>query len=96
MWEGKCPDTNTHVEYVLDPPKLEKKYRYQIQWQLACTERSWCRIGSFDPRMPEGLQYVSVTVQRDDALIAQLEAEVERFMAEVNEMVEKLQARRAA
>ena len=96
MWEGKCPDTSTHCEYLLDPEKLAKKYRYQIQWQLACTERSWCRIGSYDPRMPEGLQYVSVHVIRDNDLITQMESEVEKFMAEVYEMVAKLQARLAA
>lgn len=94
MWEGKCPDTSTHVEYLLDPKKLATKYRYQLQWQMACAERSWARIASFDPRMPEGLQYVSMHVARDNELIAQMEAEVEKFMAEVNDMVAKLQERR--
>jgi hypothetical protein len=96
MWEGKCPETSTHFEYLLDPEKLAKKYRYQIQWQLACAERQWCKIGSFDPRMPEGGEYVWTLVKRDDALIAEMEAEVRKFMAEVHEMVAKFQARKVA
>lgn len=98
LWESKSPESNTHVEYFLAPEKLAAKYNNQVQWQMACCgeEYTSCKLVSYDPRMPEGLEYVCVLVERDNECIAQMEAEVERFMAEVNEMVEKLQARRAA
>ena len=96
LWEAKCPDSNSHWDYLLDPEKLAKKYRYQVQWQMACTDRKYCRICSFDPRMPEKIQYVSARIERDNELISQMEAEVERFMAEGTDEIARVMARVAA
>jgi len=98
LWESKSPDSSTHIDYFLNPKSLAAKYNNQCQWQMACCgeEFTSCKLVSYDPRMPEGLKYVCVVIHRDNELITQMEAEVEKFMSEVNEMVEKLQARRAA
>lgn len=43
-------------------------------------------------RMPDNLQLFIKRVERDDELIKELEAEVVKFLAEVDEKVEKLKS----
>jgi putative phage-type endonuclease len=97
--EFKCPQTATHIETLIGGA-VPAKYLTQIQWQLACTERSWCDFVSFDPRLPEHMQLFIRTVERDDALIADLEREVIGFLAELEAKLAALEAateqRRAA
>jgi putative phage-type endonuclease len=87
--EFKAPNTATHLEYLLAGKPVEK-YVTQLQWQMACTRRPWCDFVSYDPRLPEHLQLLIVRVPRDDKRIAELEAEVRKFLAEVDEKVTKL------
>jgi putative phage-type endonuclease len=90
--EIKCPNTATHIDYLLagvPPPK----YVPQMQTQMACTGREWCDFVSFDPRLPNELQLLVVRLNRDDAYIQLIEAEVKQFLDEVNEIYEKLKAR---
>jgi len=87
--EIKCPHTATHIDTLL-ARKAPAKYVQQMQWQMACTGRAWCHFVSFDPRLTPELQMFVTRVERDDALIEQLEAEVSAFLAEVDEMIEKL------
>jgi hypothetical protein len=74
--------------------KAPSGYIPQMQWQMACTGRAWCDFVSFDPRMPEDMQLLIKRVPRDEALIAEYEAEVIKFLAEVQETVDKLIALR--
>ncbi len=87
--EIKCPNSATHVR-TLRTGKPEGKYVTQMQWQLACTGRAWCDFISFDPRMPEGLQLFVTRIKRDDDLIKDLEAEVAKFLGELQAMVDSL------
>lgn len=88
--EIKCPNTATHLEYILDG-KPPQKYVTQMQWQMACTGRPWCDFVSFDPRLPERLQLLVVRVPRDDVYIAMLETEVKKFLAELDDNLNKLE-----
>ena len=88
--EVKCPNTNTMLEFILDG-KPPQKYVTQMQWQMACTGRPWCDFVSFDPRLPERLQLLVVRVPRDDDYIAMLEAEVKKFLAELDDNLNKLE-----
>jgi putative phage-type endonuclease len=88
--EFKCPNTATHLEYLL-AGKLPEKYVTQMQWQMACTNRPWCDFVSYDSRLPEHLQMLIVRVPRDDKRIAELENEVRKFLEELDEKVKKLQ-----
>jgi putative phage-type endonuclease len=87
--EIKCPSKKTHANYLLTrtPPS---KYMYQMQWQMACTERQWCDWVSFDPRFSENLQLMIVRIPRDDKMIAVLENAVVAFLAKVDAVVNKL------
>jgi putative phage-type endonuclease len=91
--EIKCPNTSTHIASLM-ADKAPSGYIPQMQWQMACTGRAWCDFVSFDPRMPEDMQLLIKRVPRDEALIAEYEAEVIKFLVEVQETVDKLIALR--
>ena len=93
--EIKCPNTATHLDYLLDGT-VPAKYQPQMLWQMACTGRDWCDFVSFDPRLPEDLQLFVVRFQRDQARIDAMEAEVRAFLAEVEETVSRLRAIKGA
>jgi hypothetical protein len=87
--EFKCPNTATHLEYLL-AGKPPEKYVTQMQWQMACAGAEWCDFVSYDPRLPENLQMLIVRVPRDAARIAELEGEVLKFLSELEAKIIKL------
>lgn len=89
--EIKCPNQATHFA-TLEGAPIDDRYIKQMQWQMACTGRKWCDFASFDPRFPIPMQLHVRRVERDDELIAQIEAEVTDFLAEVEESVAALNA----
>jgi putative phage-type endonuclease len=90
--EIKCPNTATHVDTLLGDP-IEGKYVAQMQWQMGCTGRQWCDWVSYDPRLPEAMRLFVKRVPRDDAMIIQLEKNVEDFLAELDAKVAALEAK---
>lgn len=89
--EIKCPNSATHIR-TLRSRKPAGEYVTQMAWQMACAGRSWCDFASYDPRMPDGLDLFVVRINRDDAMIAMLETEVEAFLIEVDALVSELMA----
>ena len=87
--EIKCPNTTTHIEY-LQEGKPPSKYIPQMMAQMACTGRKWCDFVSFDSRLPEELQLFVVRLNRDDAYIQEMEAEVKKFLDEVEQVLAQL------
>ncbi len=81
--EFKCPNTATHIDYLLSQ-SVPGKYQTQMQAQMACTGRAWCDFVSFDPRLPDNLQFFVKRVQRDDAFIAAMLTEIAAFLAELS------------
>jgi hypothetical protein len=57
---------------------------------MACAGRQWCDFASYDPRLPETMRLFVKRLHRDDVAIAELEAEVAKFLAEVDETVAAL------
>ena len=90
--EIKCPNTSTHIDYLLAgvPPA---KYVPQMQTQMACTGRLWTDFVSYDPRLPPELQLFVVRLDRDEAYIQQIEEEVKQFLEEVKQIYSQLKAR---
>ena len=82
LLEIKCPNSATHWEY-FKSKKPPQKYFIQMQAQIAVTGRDWCDFVSFDPRMPDRSQLLIVRIDRDDAFIAEMEAEIKKFLEEV-------------
>lgn len=87
--EFKCPNTSTHIDTLLSQ-SVPEKYRLQMSWQMACAGRAWCDYVSFDPRLPEAMRLFVKRFERDDALIATLEREVELFLAEIDDTLKQL------
>ena len=82
LLEIKAPNSKTHFEYLL-AGVVPEKYKAQMAWQMACTGAQWVDFVSYDPRVPEGLQYFQIRYERDNNYIADLEAEVIKFLEEV-------------
>lgn len=89
--EIKCPNTATHIE-TLRTKAVPGKYATQMLWQMACTNRNWCDFASYDPRMPEEMRLVVIRLHRCSDTIAEMEAEVAKFLAEIDEAVAALRA----
>lgn len=89
LLEIKCPNSTTHFNY-LRADKVVEKYKPQMAWQMACTGRKWCDFVSYDPRVPDGLRYFQIRYERDDAYIAEVEAEVIKFLNELESRYQEL------
>jgi putative phage-type endonuclease len=89
--EIKCPAPYTHMEYLL-AGVVPAEYQPQMLWQMACTDRQWCDFVSHYPsqNMPRELRTFIIRFPRDDERIRAMEAQVEQFLGEVDEMVERL------
>ncbi len=89
--EFKNPKTERHLQYML-ARVLPPEYEPQVMWNMACTERAWWDFVSFDSRMPLRHQLFRVRVERNDKRIAEMEAGVVQFLAEVDEVIARLES----
>jgi putative phage-type endonuclease len=88
--EIKCPIETTHTNTLMRK-SVPSKYIPQMQWQLACTNARWVDFVSYNPNFPEELQLFVARVDRDDSyIIGELEAEVIKFLDEVEQTIIKL------
>lgn len=87
--EFKCPKSTTHLEYMI-AGSVPEAYIPQMNMEMLCCERDWIDFVSFDPRMPKDLQLFIVRHNRDDAKIAEIEAEILRFETEINDQTVRL------
>jgi len=85
--EIKCPEIHTHVRYLLDG-KLPTNYIPQIQGSLYVTGLEWWDFMSYYP----GLNPLIIRVERDEAYIMKLDVQLNIFVLELNETVERLKA----
>jgi putative phage-type endonuclease len=90
--EIKCPNSATHID-TLRGANIPRKYILQMHTQMICTERDWCDFVSFDPRLPMEMQIHIERVHRDAELVAEIETEVSKFLAEVEAAVADLRGR---
>jgi predicted phage-related endonuclease len=92
--EFKCPTTSTHIDWIIEDV-LPAEYEPQLLSHLACSGRAWVDFMSFDPRLPPRDQYFLKRLERKDCTdkIAAMEAGVIQFLAELQEMMGKLEAR---
>jgi hypothetical protein len=92
LLEIKCPNSNTHIEYVL-ANKPPAKYVPQMAWQLACTGRKWVDFVSYDDRLEDESKHLFIVrYQRDDEYIAEIEEQVVKFLEEVEAKVAKFKS----
>ncbi len=96
LLEVKCPASMAKHLEALRSGSHAVEYRWQLQHQLFVTGRKWVDAASYDPRFPEHLQLAVVRVQRDEAAIAEIAAEVAKADAEVEAIVNELKMKEAA
>lgn len=92
LLEIKCPKVATHIDTLLSEA-VPAKHMPQITWQAACTRRMSCHYVSFHPDLPIDLRYFHQLVVIHPNAVAELEAEVEKFIRELAALVDKLRAR---
>ena len=86
--EIKCPDTTTHHDYILTN-KTPSDYVAQVQGSLMVSKRSWWDFVSFDPRDVRR-PFWTIRVERDEKYIAKLRKEIDVFLYDMNEIMDKL------
>ena len=84
--EIKCPTPVTHCKNLLSKT-MDKRYQFQVQWQICCTESDYGWFCSYHPDFPKDLRIKIVKVERDDKLIAELEKAVKEFDVEVEGLI---------
>lgn len=84
--EFKCLISRKHAALLL-AGEIPEEHLPQMHWQMACTGRSWCDFGGFDPRMPERLKLFTKRLDRDAEVISEYEQKVGEFLAELDERV---------
>jgi predicted phage-related endonuclease len=90
--EIKCGKSETHLKW-LDEKVVPEEHRDQMQWNMACTERSWWDFISYDPRQNRVCDLFIVRLERDEAHIKRIEAEVTKFHEEVEALLAGLPKR---
>jgi len=90
----KCPFPATHIGYILDG-EVPAEYQPQMLWEMACTERAWCDFASYCPSFPPHLQLFVVRFPRDEKRIVEITAEVNVFLKEADEIIERLNRKAA-
>jgi len=88
--EIKCCGAARHIAVLKGDP-AEDRYVKQMLWQMACTGRQWCDLAYYNPDLPVELQLKVIRIDRDDAAIEEMEAEITAFLAEVAADVAYLQ-----
>lgn len=87
--EFKCMETVNHLR-AIHSRTAPKQYIPQCQWQMACTDREWCDLAIYDPRVPPELQMRRFRIKRDDKLITTMIDEVILFNNEIDEAILKI------
>lgn len=92
--ESKCPKSSAiHLARFIDGMPAE--HVAQVQGAMWVTGRKWWQFVSYDPRFKESYRLFRVRIERDNAYIAKLEAEVLKAEGEVQVLIEQLQRRAA-
>jgi len=88
--EIKCPASSVvHLKTIL-ANQMPDEHMPQVQGGMWVTGRkSWWFV-SYDARMPEHLRLFYQEIKRDDAYISAMEAEIVKFLGEVDEFMKKL------
>lgn len=87
--EIKCPQPAAHIETLLSG-EIDGKYLKQMAFQIACTGRVYCDFVSYQPSLPAEMQIFVKRVNRDDALISEIENEARSFLGEVDDVIGRL------
>jgi putative phage-type endonuclease len=89
--EIKCPNTATHIDYMLGQ-KPPAKHVPQMLLQLACTGRQWCDFISYDPRLPDDYRLFVVRFEPTADELQSTETTALEFLQDVAVTINQLRA----
>lgn len=89
LLEVKCPNTTTHIEWIL-AGVVPEEHRKQMYFQLRCCEREWCDFVSFDSRLPKRYQLFQKRLMADEAIMDEIDNEVIAFLAQTDAIIAAL------
>lgn len=84
--EIKCPKSATMVGYWKEGV-IPTEYVPQVSHNMLVTGAQWCDFVAFDDRMPSGLEFFLVRVTREALQLDQYLAQVQKFLAELDNEV---------
>lgn len=85
IWEFKCPKSTTHVKYLKSAgADLVKDYRAQLTHNTFVTSAERAFAGSFDDRLPPGLDWVQREVRAADLPLEEYEKALMKFLNDVS------------
>ena len=88
--ELKCPETTTHLKWMLDDV-VPEEHRDQMYSYMALTGRRWWDFASFDPRPMDPRYHLFIKrLDWDDKRIGEIEDGVKQFLSEIHDMIERL------
>ena len=87
--EIKCPNTATHLG-LLTGGKVKREYMYQMEAEMMCYNANRCHFWDYDPRLPGNLSHILFAFTYDPDKRKEIEFEVNKFNAELDEMLKKL------
>lgn len=85
----KCVKTATHIDWILEKI-VPIEHRPQMYFEMACTGRKWSDFVSYEPNLPDNLQLFICRLDRDEVAISEIETEVQKLNAEIDEIIAKL------
>lgn len=83
-----------HATYIFKN-RIPPEYLKQMMWELACTGRQWNDFASYCPDLPEEMQLFTIRLERDEAMIAEMEKQVIAFNQAVEKWIADLKAIRS-
>lgn len=87
----KCPEHAAHLAFIRTG-KIDGDYIAQMQHEMGCSGRHWCDYASYHPDFPAAMQLVVKRVERDAAMIDEIEDGVRAFLKELDATLRELRA----
>lgn len=86
----KCPKSATHLDW-RKAKIVPTEHVKQMLFELSCyPEREWSELVSYEPHLPEKFQLFIARLKRDNVAIAEMENEVRKFDAEIEDIIANL------
>lgn len=85
--EIKCPNSTTHLTYLLDNKKLVNTYKWQCYAHMWATGLNKCDLISYDPRFKDERKLLIVTIEKDVEEMKKLQERIYFLVSQIKEYI---------